>query len=122
LNHADIQAKSEGYKRSRNTRVLLIAVSPDESGEDALDWAMSELVEDGDEVVAMRVKEMSEEERHTEEAHEELRDEAQEILTTVLKKNNEEDGRKISVIVELVVGRVQDMILKMIALYRPDCE
>lgn len=53
------QAKSEGYKRSRNTRVFLVAVSPDESGEDALDWLMSELVEDGDEVIAMRVKDLS---------------------------------------------------------------
>lgn len=44
------------------------------------------------------------------------------MLRTVLHKNNEEDGRKISVIVELVVGRVQDMILKIIALYRPDCK
>jgi hypothetical protein len=57
---ANTQAKSEGYKRSRNTRVFLVAVSPDESGEDALDWLMSELVEDGDEVIAMRVKDMSE--------------------------------------------------------------
>lgn len=56
-----MQAKSEGYKRSKNTRVILVAVSPDESGEDALDWLMSELVEDGDEIVAMRVKEMSDE-------------------------------------------------------------
>lgn len=29
---------------------------------------------------------------------------------------------QISVIVEFVAGRVQDMLLKMIALYRPDCE
>lgn len=57
---ANTQAKSEGYKRSRNTRVFLVAVSPDESGEYALDWLMSELVEDGDEVIAMRVKDMSE--------------------------------------------------------------
>jgi nucleotide-binding universal stress UspA family protein len=114
------QAKSEGYKRSRNTRVFLVAVSPDESGEDALDWLMSELVEDGDEVIAMRVKDMSESERHTESAHEELRDEAKALLKTVLDKNDEEFGRKISAIVEIVVGPVQDMILKMIALYRPD--
>lgn len=52
------QAKSDGYKRSRNTRVFAVAVSPDESGEDALDWLMSELVEDGDEVVAIRVLEL----------------------------------------------------------------
>jgi hypothetical protein len=35
-------------------------VSADESGEDALDWLMSELVEDGDEVVAIRVIELDE--------------------------------------------------------------
>ena len=55
-----VQAKSEGYKRSRNTRVFTVAVSADESGEDALDWLMSELVEDGDEVVAIRVIDIDE--------------------------------------------------------------
>ncbi|GMK56254.1 hypothetical protein CspeluHIS016_0300940 [Cutaneotrichosporon spelunceum] len=114
------QAKSQGYKRSRSTRVFLVAVSPDESGENALEWLMSEMVEDGDEVVAMRVKDMSESERHTESAHEELREEAKSILTNMLHKNDEEFGRKISAIVEIVVGSITDMILKMIALYRPD--
>ncbi len=60
LNGIREQAKSEGYKRSRNTRVFAVAVSADESGEDALDWLMSELVEDGDEVVAIRVIELAE--------------------------------------------------------------
>lgn len=36
-------------------------MSPDESGEDALDWLMSELIEDGDELVAMRVVDISDE-------------------------------------------------------------
>lgn len=55
-----VQAKSEGYKRSRNTRVFAVAVSADESGEDALDWLMSELIEDGDEIVAIRVIDIDE--------------------------------------------------------------
>lgn len=54
------QAKSEGYKRSRNTRVFAVAVSDNEAGEDALEWLMSELVEDGDEIVAIRVIELDE--------------------------------------------------------------
>lgn len=41
--------------------MFLIAVSPDESGAEALDWAMENLVEDGDEVVALRVVELVEE-------------------------------------------------------------
>jgi hypothetical protein len=58
-------------------------------------------------------------------------------LQDVLTKNNEADERKvsivveiankadhsqISVIVEFVAGKVEDMLMKMIALYRPDCE
>ncbi|KAK1923641.1 hypothetical protein DB88DRAFT_491937 [Papiliotrema laurentii] len=114
------QAKSEGYKRSRNTRVFAVAVSADESGEDALDWLMSELVEDGDEIVAIRVIELGEGERHDPDAQEEFREDAHTLLTNILDKNNEADDRRISVIVEFVAGRVQDMLLKMIALYRPD--
>ncbi|KAL7425189.1 hypothetical protein Q5752_000877 [Cryptotrichosporon argae] len=114
------QAKSEGYKRSRSTRVFLVAVSPDETGEDALDWLMSELVEDGDEVVALRVIELGEEERQSAKNQEELKEDAHTLLSTILNKNNEEYDRRISVIVEFVAGRATDMILKMIALYRPD--
>lgn len=40
--------------------MFAVAVSADESGEDALDWLMSELVEDGDEIVAIRVIELDE--------------------------------------------------------------
>lgn len=42
------------YKRTRNTRVYLCAVSPDQSGAEALDWAMDSLVQDGDEIIVMR--------------------------------------------------------------------
>ncbi|WVN89931.1 uncharacterized protein L203_105161 [Cryptococcus depauperatus CBS 7841] len=115
------QAKSGGYKRSRNTRVFAVAVSPDESGESALDWLMSELVEDGDEVVALRVIELDDGERHSEKTQEDFREEAQALLKIILEKNDEmDDSRKISVIVEFVGGKVTEILLKMIALYRPD--
>ncbi|AFR96453.1 universal stress protein [Cryptococcus neoformans C23] len=115
------QSKSGGYKRSRNTRVFAVAVSPDESGETALEWLMSELVEDGDEVVAIRVIEIDEGERHSEKAQEEFREEAKALLKTVLEKNDEvDDLRRISVIVEFVAGKSTNTLLKMIALYRPD--
>ncbi|ODN72887.1 hypothetical protein L202_08310 [Cryptococcus amylolentus CBS 6039] len=115
------QAKSEGYKRSRNTRVFAVACSPDESGESALEWLMSELVEDGDEVVALRVIEVDDGERQSDKTQDEFREEAQSLLKLVLQKNDEaDDTRKISVIVEFVAGKVPEILLKMIALYRPD--
>lgn len=49
-----LQAKTEGYKRTRNTRVFLCASSPDESGREALDWCLESLVQDGDELIVFR--------------------------------------------------------------------
>ncbi len=49
-----LQVKSDGYKRSRNTRVFLCAASPDESGREALDWSLEPLVQDGDELIVFR--------------------------------------------------------------------
>lgn len=49
-----LQVKTEGYKRTRNTRAFLCASSPDESGREALDWALEFLVQDGDELIVFR--------------------------------------------------------------------
>ena len=55
-------------------------------------------------------------------AQEEFREDAHRLLQNVLAKNDETENRRVSVIVEFVAGRVDRMLLKMIALYRPDCE
>jgi len=75
-------------------------------------------------------------ERHNPQQQDDFRAQAHELLQDVLTKNNEADERKvswravvkdkadhaqISVIVEFVAGKVTDMLMKMIALYRPDC-
>ena len=49
-----LQVKSEGYKRTRNTRVFLCASSPDESGSEALEWSLESLVQEGDELIVFR--------------------------------------------------------------------
>jgi len=49
-----LQVKSEGYRRTRNTRVFLCASSPDESGSEALEWSLEYLVQDGDELIVFR--------------------------------------------------------------------
>jgi hypothetical protein len=49
-----LQAKSDGYERSSNTRVFLCASSPDDSGRHALDWTIESLIQDGDELVVFR--------------------------------------------------------------------
>lgn len=49
-----LHVQSEGYARTKGTRVFLCASSPDESGNQALDWALESLVQDGDEFVVFR--------------------------------------------------------------------
>lgn len=49
-----LQVKSDGYERSPSTRVFLCASSPDESGRQALDWAIDSLAQDGDELIVFR--------------------------------------------------------------------
>ena len=49
-----LQVKSDGYARNRNTRVFLCAASVDESGRQALDWALDSLAQDGDELIVFR--------------------------------------------------------------------
>jgi len=49
-----LRADSLHYSSTRASRVFLCAASPDESGSQALDWALSELVRDGDELIVLR--------------------------------------------------------------------
>lgn len=49
-----LSVKSDGYVRNRHTRVFLCAASADDSGRQALDWAIEDLVQDGDELVVFR--------------------------------------------------------------------
>ena len=49
-----LHVQSEGYTRTRSTRVFLCAASPDESGSQALEWCLESLVQDGDELVVFR--------------------------------------------------------------------
>jgi ssDNA-binding Zn-finger/Zn-ribbon topoisomerase 1 len=49
-----LQVKSERYVRGRNTRVYLCAASRDTSGSQALDWALENLAQDGDELIVFR--------------------------------------------------------------------
>jgi hypothetical protein len=112
-----LQTKSAGYKRTRNTRVYLCAASPDESGQEALDWCLESLVQDGDEVIVFR----GVEEDLLEKDHDILREEARVLMKTLEAKNMEVDSeRKLSLILEYIPGKITDSIDRLIALYRPD--
>ncbi|KAF8752222.1 Universal stress protein family [Rhizoctonia solani] len=117
LDSFTLQASSEGYRRTRNTRVFLCAASGDESGMEALDWTLESLVQHGDELIVVRGFDLEDLEKQL---HEEVREEAKELMKNILAKNLEHEGRQLSVVVEFVAGKITSTIERLIALYRPD--
>jgi nucleotide-binding universal stress UspA family protein len=112
-----LSSKSDGYKRSRSTRVFLCASSPDESGREALDWALESFVQDGDEFVVFR----GVEEDVLDKDHDIVREDARALMGYVQAKSQEFDSdRKLSIILEYIAGKVTDTLDRLIALYRPD--
>ncbi|KAG5652032.1 hypothetical protein H0H81_006523 [Sphagnurus paluster] len=118
-----LAVKSEGYVRTRSTRVFLCAASPDESGREALDWSLEALVQDGDELIILRGvdEDVLERSTLTDKDHDVVRDEARDLMRKIQAKNVECDpDRKLSLILEYIPGRITDTLDRLIALYRPD--
>ena len=115
-----LQVKSRGYKRTKNTRTFMCAVDDNSYSERALEWLMESLVSDGDEIVAVRVLDGEVEEIDQENA----RDEARELMASIVQLNDEVGHQSISIVVEFVAGRefgkVTNTILGLIYMYRPD--
>lgn len=99
-----VQAKSEGYASTEESRCFLVASDGASYSVSALDWLVANLVEDGDEIIVLRVIEPGSA-AHNEFAHDHevaTRLEAEEVLLYVLEKND----RKITVSVEFVIGPI----------------
>ncbi|KAF8170189.1 hypothetical protein K438DRAFT_1614180 [Mycena galopus ATCC 62051] len=113
-----LQVKSEGYARTRSTRVFLCAAGPDESGREALDWSLEALAQDGDELIVCRGVD---EDVFAEKDHNSVREEARQLMLQMQEKSVEYDpDRKLSLILEFIPGRITNTIDRLIALYRPD--
>ncbi|KAG1886678.1 hypothetical protein F4604DRAFT_1723038, partial [Suillus subluteus] len=105
-----LHVQSDGYARNRETKVFLCASSPDENGRYALDW-------DGDELIVFRGVDPEDLEKD----REVVREEARELVRQIQEKCIEYDPeRKLSIIVELIAGKVTTTLERLIALYRPD--
>ncbi|OSX58355.1 hypothetical protein POSPLADRAFT_1049556 [Postia placenta MAD-698-R-SB12] len=112
-----LHVQSDGYVRNRGTRVFLCASSPDESGRQALEWALESLVQDGDELIVFRGVDTEELVKD----HDQYREDARELMRQIQEKCVESDPeRKLSIIVEYIAGKVPLTIDRLISLYRPD--
>lgn len=76
---------------------------------------MDELVDDGDEIVCLRVLERdSKLASDASMQQRRYRQEAQKLMDWVIAKNSQEGERAISLVLELAVGKVQEVIQRMV--------
>lgn len=102
-----IQYKHHDFAYSSRTRTFICGTDAKDYSEYALEWTLDELVDDGDEIVCLRVV--------SEDSHErrEYRKEADRLLESVIAKNAIE-RKAISLKMELAVGKVTDVIQSMV--------
>ncbi|KAK9368026.1 hypothetical protein V1509DRAFT_625143 [Lipomyces kononenkoae] len=114
-----LQVKHDGYVYNRLSRTFLCGTDQNEYSDYALEWLLDEIVDDGDEIVCLRVVDPGAKISSSDVALQEklYRDEAYKLLNEIMLKN--EDDKKISIALEFAVGKVQDMIQRMIEIYEP---
>ncbi|KAJ5408735.1 hypothetical protein N7509_002618 [Penicillium cosmopolitanum] len=111
--------KHKGYQSTRRSRTFLCGTDQNDYSEFALEWLIDELVDDGDEIVCLRAVE-KDSRMASEAAIEEgkYREEAKKLFEQVMQKNSQNE-KAISLVLELAVGKVEEIIQRMIRIYEP---
>lgn len=115
-----LNRKHRDYEYTKRSRTFLCGTDTNDYSDTALEWLIDELVDDGDEVVCLRVVEKDSKEAinwSRGEGNRGYHREANRFLEEIEKKNT--DDRAISLVLEFSIGKVQDTIQQMIRIYEP---
>ncbi|KAI9784043.1 MAG: hypothetical protein M1816_001074 [Peltula sp. TS41687] len=113
-----LNCKHNDYHYTRRSRTFLCGTDQNDYSEFALEWLIDELVDDGDEIVCLRVVDRdSKISSDASVAEGRYRTEAKKLLEEIIAKNHE--GKAISLVLEFAVGKVHDTIQQMIRIYEP---
>jgi nucleotide-binding universal stress UspA family protein len=104
--------KHRDFAHSARSRTFLCGTDAKDYSEYALEWMIDELVDDGDEIVCLRV--IEKDDRTEIKPQMKYREEAQKLLESVMHKNQTED-KSISIVMELAVGKVQEIFQQMVS-------
>lgn len=103
-----IQYKHHDFLYTPRTRTFIVGTDAKDYSEYALEWALDELVDDGDEIVCLRVVAEDSAERRN------YKKEAERLLESVIAKNAVE-RKAISLKMELAVGKTTEVIQSMVS-------
>ena len=106
--------KHKGYQCTRRSRTFLCGIDQNDYSDFALEWLIDELVDDGDEIVCLRAVEKDStiaNDSGIETGR--YRKEAEKLFKQVIHKNSQ-DEKAVSLVLELAVGKIQDIIQRMV--------
>ncbi|KAF5000726.1 hypothetical protein FGRMN_1567 [Fusarium graminum] len=106
-----LNVRHKGYQARRRSRCFMVGVDEHAYSDYALQWLLEELVDDGDEVVCVRVveKEMRSDKQY--------RDDAQAVMRGILDRNG--NNRAINIVLEYAVGKLHTTFQVLIQMYQP---
>ncbi|KAG0371544.1 hypothetical protein BGX24_001523 [Mortierella sp. AD032] len=120
-----LQARTDGWRRTRKSRTFLVGTDLNEYSSHALQWVMENMIEDGDEIVALRVVPVELRDSFAKSGIPSFqgqevaaRSEATKIMEMIREKNRTKQ-KQVNIVVEYVVGAVRDTIQHMIKMYEP---
>ncbi|KAF3344524.1 putative membrane protein [Verticillium dahliae VDG2] len=107
-----LNVRHRGYQAKRRSRTFMVGVDEHAYSDYALQWLLDELVDDGDEVVCVRVVD-----KDMRSIGASYQDDAQAMMDAILEKNGA--NRAISVVLEYACGKLHSTFQKLIQIYQP---
>lgn len=107
--------KHKGYQFKRRSRTFMVGIDENDYSDIALQWMLEELVDDGDEIICLRVIDKDSKitsDRNVE--RKQYQKEAKETMDRIQSKND--DNRAISIVLEYAVGKVESTFQKMVSI------
>lgn len=110
-----LNVKHKGYQFKKRSRTFMVGIDENAYSDIALQWMLEELVDDGDEIICLRVIDKDSKmmgDRNLE--RKQYQEEARLLMEQIQKKNDE--NRAISIVLEFAVGKVHSTFQKMVRL------
>jgi hypothetical protein len=108
-----LNMKHNGYQYKRRSRTFMVGLDENDYSDIALQWMLEELVDDGDEIICLRVIEKDSKLTNDKNLEKkQYQDQAQEIMKRIQSKNG--DNRAISIVLEFAVGKLNTTFQKMV--------
>ncbi|KAK7960815.1 hypothetical protein PG996_011457 [Apiospora saccharicola] len=104
--------RHDGYQKTRSSRTFMVGVDDNSYSDHALQWLLDELVDDGDEIVCVRVIETQ-----VRPSDKSYQDAAKQLMQHIQSKNIKDLA--ISLVVEYAVGKLHNTFQSFIAIHEP---